>query len=186
MIRCGFCFGHSLIECGKKIGIIFGKAIEAIARQPEAQSLVQPLMFLGFALVFLTLLSSYAIAVAIALLVLDPWLALLALGLTIPFFVTAMRFNRRMENVWASNFSGSGLDFTQSKWTCGSTRWMTRSVSRKLRDLKYSPWRPRCSPSLPAVRKLPIRSATAFRYCRTVRRESSIRAGLFRACASGE
>jgi F-type H+-transporting ATPase subunit c len=46
----GLAYGLAAIGPGIGIGIIFGKAIEAIARQPEAQGLVQPLMFLGFAL----------------------------------------------------------------------------------------------------------------------------------------
>ena len=79
-------------------------------------------MFLGFALVFLTLLSSYAIAVAIALLVLDPWLALLALCLTIPFFVTAMRFNRRMEDVWARSREAVGEVTTVIEESAGGIR----------------------------------------------------------------
>ena len=46
----GLVYGLAAIGPGIGIVIIFGKAIEAVARQPEAQSLVQPLMFLGFAL----------------------------------------------------------------------------------------------------------------------------------------
>ena len=46
----GLVYGLAAIGPGIGIGIIFGKAIEAVARQPEAQGLVQPLMFLGFAL----------------------------------------------------------------------------------------------------------------------------------------
>jgi F-type H+-transporting ATPase subunit c len=47
----GLVYGLAAIGPGIGVGIVFGKAIEAIARQPEAQGLVQPLMFLGFALV---------------------------------------------------------------------------------------------------------------------------------------
>jgi F-type H+-transporting ATPase subunit c len=46
----GLVYGLAAIGPGIGIGIIFGKAIEAVARQPEAQGLVQPLMFIGFAL----------------------------------------------------------------------------------------------------------------------------------------
>lgn len=46
----GLVYGLAAIGPGIGIGIVFGKAIEAVARQPEAQGLVQPLMFLGFAL----------------------------------------------------------------------------------------------------------------------------------------
>lgn len=47
----GLVYGLAAIGPGIGVGIVFGKAIEAIARQPEAQGLVQPVMFLGFALV---------------------------------------------------------------------------------------------------------------------------------------
>lgn len=47
----GLVYGLAAIGPGIGIGIVFGKAIEAVARQPEARGLVQPLMFLGFALV---------------------------------------------------------------------------------------------------------------------------------------
>lgn len=46
----GLVYGLAAIGPGIGVGIVFGKAIEAIARQPEAQGLVQPIMFLGFAL----------------------------------------------------------------------------------------------------------------------------------------
>ena len=41
---------YGLAAIGPGIGIIFGKAIEAVARQPEARGQVQQLMFIGFAL----------------------------------------------------------------------------------------------------------------------------------------
>lgn len=47
----GLVYGLAAIGPGVGVGIVFGKAIEAVARQPEAQSLVQPIMFLGFALI---------------------------------------------------------------------------------------------------------------------------------------
>jgi len=47
----GLVYGLAAIGPGIGVGIVFGKAIEAIARQPEAQGLVSPIMFLGFALV---------------------------------------------------------------------------------------------------------------------------------------
>jgi len=46
----GLVYGLAAIGPGIGIGIIFGKAIEAIARQPEAQGLVTPVMYVGFAL----------------------------------------------------------------------------------------------------------------------------------------
>jgi F-type H+-transporting ATPase subunit c len=46
----GLVYGLAAIGPGVGIGIIFGKAIEAVARQPEAQGLVTPLMYVGFAL----------------------------------------------------------------------------------------------------------------------------------------
>lgn len=47
----GLVYGLAAIGPGIGVGIIFGKAIEAMARQPEAANLVRPTMFLGFALV---------------------------------------------------------------------------------------------------------------------------------------
>ena len=46
----GLVYGLAAIGPGIGVGIIFGKAIEAIARQPEAQGLVTPVMYVGFAL----------------------------------------------------------------------------------------------------------------------------------------
>ncbi|MFN2614911.1 MAG: ATP synthase F0 subunit C [Actinomycetota bacterium] len=46
----GLVYGLAAIGPGVGIGIIFGKAIESIARQPEAQGLVTPIMYVGFAL----------------------------------------------------------------------------------------------------------------------------------------
>ena len=46
----GLVYGLAAIGPGIGVGIIFGKAIEAVARQPEAQGLVTPLMYVGFAL----------------------------------------------------------------------------------------------------------------------------------------
>jgi F-type H+-transporting ATPase subunit c len=47
----GLVYGLAAIGPGIGIGIIFGKAIEAMGRQPEAAGLVRPVMFIGFALV---------------------------------------------------------------------------------------------------------------------------------------
>ena len=47
----GLVFGLAAIGPGIGIGIIFGKAIEAIARQPEARGMVTTTMYIGFALV---------------------------------------------------------------------------------------------------------------------------------------
>ena len=46
----GLVYGLAALGPGIGIGIIFGKAIEAVARQPEARGQVQQLMFIGFAL----------------------------------------------------------------------------------------------------------------------------------------
>lgn len=46
----GLVYGLAAIGPGIGIGIIFGKAIEAVARQPEARGMVQQIMFIGFAL----------------------------------------------------------------------------------------------------------------------------------------
>lgn len=47
----GLVYGLAAIGPGIGIGMVFSNAIQAIARQPEAQGLVRPIMFLGFALV---------------------------------------------------------------------------------------------------------------------------------------
>ncbi|NMN00337.1 ATP synthase subunit C [Bifidobacterium sp. DSM 109958] len=50
-------YGLAAIGPGIGVGIIFGKAIEATARQPELGGRIQTLMWLGFGLVeFLALL----------------------------------------------------------------------------------------------------------------------------------
>jgi F-type H+-transporting ATPase subunit c len=46
----GLVYGLAAIGPGIGIGLVFGNAIQAIARQPEAAGLVRPIMFLGFAL----------------------------------------------------------------------------------------------------------------------------------------
>ena len=45
----GFAYGLAAIGPGIGIGIIFGKAIEAMARQPESAGMVRTTMFLGIA-----------------------------------------------------------------------------------------------------------------------------------------
>ena len=43
-------YGLAAIGPGIGVGIIFGKALQAIARQPEASGVLRTNMFLGFAL----------------------------------------------------------------------------------------------------------------------------------------
>ena len=45
----GFAYGLAAIGPGIGIGMIFGSAIESMARQPEAAGLVRTTMFLGVA-----------------------------------------------------------------------------------------------------------------------------------------
>ena len=45
----GFAYGLAAIGPGIGIGIIFGSAIDAMARQPEAAGMVRTTMFLGIA-----------------------------------------------------------------------------------------------------------------------------------------
>jgi F-type H+-transporting ATPase subunit c len=47
----GFAYGLAAIGPGVGIGIIFGKAIEAMSRQPESAGMVRTTMFLGVAFV---------------------------------------------------------------------------------------------------------------------------------------
>ena len=46
----GLVYGLAAIGPGIGIGLVFGNAIQAIARQPESAGLVRPIMFIGFAL----------------------------------------------------------------------------------------------------------------------------------------
>jgi len=62
----GVAIGTAAMGGGAGIGIVFGKAIESAARQPEALPLVQRLMFIGFALVEAQVL--YALLIAFILL----------------------------------------------------------------------------------------------------------------------
>jgi F-type H+-transporting ATPase subunit c len=43
-------YGLSAIGPGIGVGIIFGQGVQAIARQPEAYSIIRQNMFIGFAL----------------------------------------------------------------------------------------------------------------------------------------
>ncbi|MFM7492719.1 MAG: ATP synthase F0 subunit C [Acidimicrobiaceae bacterium] len=45
----GFAYGLAAIGPGIGIGVIFGSAIESMARQPEAAGMVRTTMFLGIA-----------------------------------------------------------------------------------------------------------------------------------------
>ena len=45
----GFAYGLAAIGPGIGIGMIFGRAIESMARQPEAAGMVRTTMFLGVA-----------------------------------------------------------------------------------------------------------------------------------------
>ena len=49
-IGAGFAYGLAAIGPGIGIGYVVGKAIEAMARQPEAMPIIRTNMFLGFAL----------------------------------------------------------------------------------------------------------------------------------------
>jgi F-type H+-transporting ATPase subunit c len=61
----GFAIGLGALGGAVGIGNIFARAIESAARQPEALSLVQRLMFIGFALVEAQVL--YALLIAFIL-----------------------------------------------------------------------------------------------------------------------
>jgi F-type H+-transporting ATPase subunit c len=49
-IGAGFAYGLAAIGPGVGIGYVVGKAIEAMARQPEAAGMVRTTMFLGIAI----------------------------------------------------------------------------------------------------------------------------------------
>lgn len=51
LLAMALAIGLGAIGPGAGIGIIFGSALEAMGRNPEAEGLVRTYMFLGFALV---------------------------------------------------------------------------------------------------------------------------------------
>lgn len=58
----GLAFGLGAIGPGIGIGFLVGKAVEAMARQPEAASLVQTNMFIGIAFVEAIALLGFVLA----------------------------------------------------------------------------------------------------------------------------
>jgi F-type H+-transporting ATPase subunit c len=55
-------YGLAAIGPGVGLGILFGKAMESIARQPEAAGPVRTVMFLGFAVVEALALLGFVLA----------------------------------------------------------------------------------------------------------------------------
>lgn len=65
MLAAGLCMGIGAIGPGIAIGNLVGKALEGIARQPEASGKIQSAMFIGIA--FAEAISLYALVVAFLL-----------------------------------------------------------------------------------------------------------------------
>jgi F-type H+-transporting ATPase subunit c len=65
VIAAGFCMGIGAIGPALAIGNLVGKAVEGIARQPEAGGQIQTAMFIGIA--FAEAISLYALVVAFLL-----------------------------------------------------------------------------------------------------------------------
>jgi F-type H+-transporting ATPase subunit c len=65
VLAAGFCMGVGAIGPGLAIGNLVGKAVEGIARQPEAAGQIQTAMFIGIA--FTEAISLYALVVAFLL-----------------------------------------------------------------------------------------------------------------------
>ena len=65
LLAAGFCMGVGSIGPGIAIGNLVGKALEGIARQPEAGGQIQTSMFIGIA--FAEAISLYALVVAFLL-----------------------------------------------------------------------------------------------------------------------
>jgi F-type H+-transporting ATPase subunit c len=65
LIAAGFCMGVGAIGPGIAIGNLVGKAVEGIARQPEAGGQINTAMFIGIA--FAEAISLYALVVAFLL-----------------------------------------------------------------------------------------------------------------------
>ncbi|MBN1676096.1 MAG: ATP synthase F0 subunit C [Kiritimatiellae bacterium] len=64
-LSAGVCMGLAVIGTAVGIGLLAGKSMEAIARQPEAHGQIQRAMILAIA--FVEALCLYALVVAIAL-----------------------------------------------------------------------------------------------------------------------
>jgi len=65
MLAAGICMGVGAIGPSLAIGNLVGKAVEGIARQPEAAGKIQTAMFIGVA--FAEAISLYALVVAFLL-----------------------------------------------------------------------------------------------------------------------
>lgn len=65
-IGAGFAYGLAAIGPGIGIGFVVGKAIEAMARQPEAAGMVRTTMFLGIAFTEALALFGFVLAFIIA------------------------------------------------------------------------------------------------------------------------
>ncbi|MCL4385629.1 MAG: F0F1 ATP synthase subunit C [Actinobacteria bacterium] len=64
-LAAGICMGIGSIGPGIAIGNLVGKAVEGIARQPEAAGKIQTAMFIGIA--FAEAISLYALVIAFLL-----------------------------------------------------------------------------------------------------------------------
>jgi F-type H+-transporting ATPase subunit c len=73
-LAAGLAIGLGSVGTGIGQGTAVGKALEAMARQPEAASLIQTNMIIGLA--FIESLCIYALAVALILLFANPFLGL--------------------------------------------------------------------------------------------------------------
>ena len=65
LLAAGFCMGVGAIGPGIALGNLVGKALEGIARQPEAGGQIQTAMFIGIA--FTEAISLYALVVSFLL-----------------------------------------------------------------------------------------------------------------------
>jgi F-type H+-transporting ATPase subunit c len=64
-IGAGFAYGLAAIGPGIGIGIMIGKAVEAMARQPEAAGMVRTNMFIGIAIIEALALLGFVLAFAL-------------------------------------------------------------------------------------------------------------------------
>ncbi len=55
-------YGLAAIGPGIGLGLLIGKTVESIARQPEAQSRVQPLMYIGLGVVEVLAILGFVLA----------------------------------------------------------------------------------------------------------------------------
>ena len=74
VLGAGIAIGLAAIGPGLGMGMASSKALESLARQPEAEDKIRPNMFIGFA--FMETITIYGLVVALILIFANPFVAL--------------------------------------------------------------------------------------------------------------